>query len=418
MLSYLRFALLLSCADAFSLDPDWARKEVGAKYDGGKADLVLLTDASEKTGAKCLDGTPGAYYWRPGSGDGMKKWYIHHEGGGWCTDLDDCKSRSGTDLGSSKAYPASQDLGGGYFSADPAANPMMYNWNSVILRYCDGGSFSGLNDSITQHDGVELYFRGRAILEAMQQSLLSKGLNVATDVVISGCSAGGLATYLHVDNWAKLLSPRGIRVVGMPDSGFFLDHQAAAGSGHASDCEGHYHEGLKWVFKYMNSTSGVNEKCIEAHWAAGDTWRCMFAQHTAPHILTPTFALQGTFDSWQMECDLQSQDQSKVNEWGENLTRLMENNFLATNKEHGAFLDSCNHHCGGWNLYYANGKSQAAAFQEWYHKGSEALANDGFFAQAQKFPCEDCCKAPPDGENLWRQSTHPVVNHSSNELLV
>lgn len=30
--------------------------------------LVLLSDAAESTGAVCLDGTPGAYYWRPGHG--------------------------------------------------------------------------------------------------------------------------------------------------------------------------------------------------------------------------------------------------------------------------------------------------------------------------------------------------------------
>ena len=27
--------------------------------------------------------------------------------------------------------------------------PMMYNWNAVILRYCDGGSFSGNNETVT-----------------------------------------------------------------------------------------------------------------------------------------------------------------------------------------------------------------------------------------------------------------------------
>ena len=38
---------------------------------------------------------------------------------------------------------------GGYFSIDPQQNPLMYNWNAVILRYCDGGSFSGNNETVT-----------------------------------------------------------------------------------------------------------------------------------------------------------------------------------------------------------------------------------------------------------------------------
>ena len=32
-----------------------------------------------------------------------------------------------------------------------------------------------------------------------------KGLGDATDVVISGCSAGGLASYLHCDQWAEVI---------------------------------------------------------------------------------------------------------------------------------------------------------------------------------------------------------------------
>ena len=40
----------------------------------------FLDEAAAKTGAVCLDGTPGAYYLSPGSGDGASKWYIHHQG--------------------------------------------------------------------------------------------------------------------------------------------------------------------------------------------------------------------------------------------------------------------------------------------------------------------------------------------------
>eukprot|EP01052_Picozoa_sp_SAG31_P031346 SAG31_NODE_3312_length_4432_cov_2.870298_1_plen_169_part_00 len=42
----------------------------------------FLTDAA-KSGAVCLDGTPGAYYLSPGTGSGSDSWYIHQQGGGW-----------------------------------------------------------------------------------------------------------------------------------------------------------------------------------------------------------------------------------------------------------------------------------------------------------------------------------------------
>lgn len=95
---------------------------------------VSLTDAAAKTGAVCLDGSPAAYYIRPGSGSGASKWYIHHQGGGWCESLDDCLSRSKGQLGSSKSYPPTFSQDSGYFSVDPTVNPQMYNWNSVFMR--------------------------------------------------------------------------------------------------------------------------------------------------------------------------------------------------------------------------------------------------------------------------------------------
>ena len=55
---------------------------------------VLLSRAAKENGAVCLDGSPGMVYVRKGSGDGANKWYIHHQGGGWCESLDDCLDRS------------------------------------------------------------------------------------------------------------------------------------------------------------------------------------------------------------------------------------------------------------------------------------------------------------------------------------
>ena len=76
--------------------------------------------------AVCLDGSPAAFYFRPGSGSGAKRWHIHHQGGGWCESLDDCLQRSTTALGTSKNYSNTTTQETGYFSEDPEQNPMMY----------------------------------------------------------------------------------------------------------------------------------------------------------------------------------------------------------------------------------------------------------------------------------------------------
>ena len=47
----------------------------------------------------------------------------------------------------------------------------MYNWNKVLLRYCDGGSFSGNLDAPIVYNNAKLYFRGHHILKGMQQDL-------------------------------------------------------------------------------------------------------------------------------------------------------------------------------------------------------------------------------------------------------
>ena len=95
--------------------------------------------------AKCIDGSPPAYYIRKGYGDGFEKWIVFFEGGGWCYDMEQCYLRSKTVLGSSNDYTATLPKDGlkFYLSSDEKVNPLMYNWNTVLVKYCDGGSFAG-----------------------------------------------------------------------------------------------------------------------------------------------------------------------------------------------------------------------------------------------------------------------------------
>jgi len=347
----------------------------------------FLKQAAADDGAVCLDGTPGAYYFRAGSDS--TKWYIHHQGGGWCESPEDCLDRSTTDLGSSSKYPATASLGGGYFSQDPAVNPMMSEWNAVFIRYCDGGSFSGNNASTLSVGGKELHMRGHHILRAVMADLFAnRGLTQATDVVISGCSAGGLATYLHTDEWRQAIQSSA-KVVGLPDSGFFLDVQEpTVASGVGSTVPGNYHDGLRWVYSVMNATSGVNQACIAAHKPTGDDWMCMFAEHTAPHISTPIFALQSKYDKWQAGHVLGQNTIPLMNAMGRNITGRLEQNLINSSPVHGAFLDGCYHHCGEWGeILPIDGDEQSTAFLKFYYN----ITTQRFWNQDVAYPCDDCC---------------------------
>lgn len=108
---------------------------------------VTLRHLSPASEARCLDGSLPVYYYRKGYGDGAQKWLVYFEGGGWCYDLEQCHMRTKSTMGTSKWN--SLRRGGKdsrlYTSGSSKVNPLMYDWNFVHVRYCDGGSLAGDN---------------------------------------------------------------------------------------------------------------------------------------------------------------------------------------------------------------------------------------------------------------------------------
>ena len=148
------------------------QKQNKNEYQLVKLDLDLYPDA------KCLDGSPGAFYIRI---DPLKmrskKWMFFLKGGGWCTDLEDCYERSKTDLGSTKSLK--DDMGPYHGFAelydDCDRNPTFCSFNKVFVWYCDGNSFISDNPDPVVHEnsGDKLYFRGRDILRATMDTIYS-----------------------------------------------------------------------------------------------------------------------------------------------------------------------------------------------------------------------------------------------------
>lgn len=224
---------------------------------------------------------------------------IHFMGGGWCTSLDDCVGRSKTDLGSSKSFAKDKDSilgswdGGvhGLFSSDPSVNPQWANWTKVYVRYCDGASFGGSVAAPVKVGEDTIYFRGRQVLDAVLQHLLSSGLSEAPAFLVNGCSAGGLSVWLHLDYIASQM-PSGMDVRGVPECGFFMDLPKYDGTPS-------YTPLYQTVDKMQNVTGSesANTDCIKAN--SGQEWRCFMAQYTLPHIKTPFFAVNSVYDAWQ-----------------------------------------------------------------------------------------------------------------------
>ena len=156
--------------------------------------------------AKAIDGNPALYY--IGRNASSTKYVIWLEGGGICQSLADCQNRAKGSLGSSKRSLPVQNVGQGMMQADPAANPDFYEWNRVYVPYVSGDVWGGaapqpLNPFLDTGDGSkELmptgtvgFFQGHLIVEEVLSSLKDvSGLADATEVILTGCSAGGIGT--------------------------------------------------------------------------------------------------------------------------------------------------------------------------------------------------------------------------------
>jgi len=69
-----------------------------------------------------------------------------------------------------------------------------------------------------------MYFRGHInTIETFNELLSNLGMSSATEVILTGVSAGGLAT-LNWANYLKSLLPNTTALYAVPDSGFFVDY--------------------------------------------------------------------------------------------------------------------------------------------------------------------------------------------------
>jgi len=203
--------------------------------------------------------------------------------------------------------------------------------------------------------------------------MTNHGLSSGTEIVVGGCSAGGVATHLQLDWWRENL-PKSSTVKGLPDSGFVLDYNTQLGR--------QLHTIFVWMFKQMKFESDPD--CIAAHTPTNNPELCIFPEIAAPYVTTPMFPLQSQYDAWQLQNIVGSNNAATINQFGQDL----ENRFKATVLKHqgnGCFLDSCVHHCGSWNAILIDNKDSGQAFKDWYD------GQNGQHFQNRQYPCNPCC---------------------------
>ncbi|XP_075474654.1 pectin acetylesterase 12-like isoform X1 [Primulina tabacum] len=239
---------------------------------------------------------------------------ISSTGGGWCNSIRSCVYRKKTHRGSSTYFKRQLPFTG-ILSNRAEENPDFFNWNRVKIRYCDGGSFAG----DAENKAAGLQFRGQRIWLSVIEDLMSKGMHNAHQVIdivlsgchlfgflfsglifpfdidkafqalLSGCSAGGLASILHCDEFRNLF-PRNTKVKCLSDGGLFMD---------AVDVSGR--RALRNFFGGVVRLQGFRRNLPSSCTNHRDPTSCFFPQNLITNIKTPLFILNAAYDSWQVQ---------------------------------------------------------------------------------------------------------------------
>ena len=385
--------------------------------------------------ALCMDGSKYGYYFRPASSAaGAKKWVIELQGGGWCYNEGACYGRTlpsygGGNFGSSKNW--TDTFGNGYFLENQ-------DWNRVFLRYCSGASFTGYrkegwdasNWVIPGHmppnnrvpNGTKLWFRGATNLAATVADLQKKhGMDTPDELILTGSSAGGLATMLNLDRVNAIVKPK--RIAGMADAGFFKyehNHSTKKYSGSAN-----FSADMQYVFDMVNASGSLSAKCQAAQTPPagapvpepggaerpkGGAWNCIVAATAEAYVENPLFILQSRFDHFQLssiaglpcmtaqsysppwkEVNCPADDVASIKAYGADLYAEIERVTKEPAVQRGVFLSACIVHgqsnVNAWTKTAVQGVTPQAAWRAWYSGLSNGSSAVWVEECADELPC-------------------------------
>jgi hypothetical protein len=128
-------------------------------------------------------------------------------------------------------------------------------------------------------------------------------MDKATEVVVSGCSAGGLAVYLGLDRIRDIIRAENplSKVTGLALSSFFLEfssdlrlsHEEITKDDGVVDGRLDYARAMRNVFAFMNISAGASSNCLRNRASkGGHVSDCIFANYLMPTIETPLFHIQ------------------------------------------------------------------------------------------------------------------------------
>ncbi|XAR69229.1 hypothetical protein NMG60_11000738 [Bertholletia excelsa] len=285
----------------------------------------------------------------------------------------------------------------GILSNEQELNPDFYNWNRIRVRYCDGASYTGDVEAVDPD--TKLHFRGARVFAAVVEDLLAKGMKNAQNAIISGCSAGGLTSILHCDNFRALL-PADTKVKCLADAGYFINAKDVSGEPH-----------IQTFYNDVVTTHGSAKHLPSSCTSKMRPGLCFFPQNVAQQIETPLFLVNAAYDSWQIKNILVPGVADPHGTWQNcklNITRCSPDQlnqmqdfrmqFLSAltgddSSSGGMFINSCYAHCQTelqetWqrdDSPVLAGTTIAKAIGDWYYDRSSFQKIDC------PYPCDKTC---------------------------
>ena len=156
----------------------------------------------------------------------------------------------------------------------------------------------------TNDDGTEteLFYRGSHVVDSLAASLNEHHqMKSATDVVLTGSSAGGLGAIHSCDRFAGLIQSKNFAFRCIPDAAFFFSADDFSGA------KGRW--ATKWedMVETHSSETVLNNDCLDGQ-EDEYKWSCVLADHALKYVNTNTFLIQSSLDVWQLEYNYFSTD--------------------------------------------------------------------------------------------------------------
>lgn len=342
--------------------------------------LTMLTHPT----AKCMDGTQAGYYYQPSTNtNDARKWVIYLNGGGECDNEVACKGQLTNALGSSKYFENTSEASGWYFGSDYCPyNPKLCGWNHVMDPYCSQDLHSG--QVLKPSDATwGLYFSGHLILKATLDALdVSAKLRDATDIVVSGASAGGIGVWMNVDYIAKRYPKARVTALTVAGHYFYATYYNGPNYTNPGSMADFREAAFDNSFNLYKAF--VDEDCEAAYVAKGKSpGACMLSNNSFPFISADSFVVQSQTDCTVLEghdCfpgtyKYEAPEQEFMQQWHANMTQalapLMKTNVKGSPR-HGVFAAACYIH-GGFthSSPLINGISYNTAFNNFYFESTD-----------------------------------------------